>query len=248
MRFICHMIGPSIPRIVTIKKRRASPIITALTLWLVFIIPSAAQEDGVIYCGSHTSSDFVVSVRVEPGKGLLVEHAYCGEQIALLGVEGGYAKIKSWYSTGYVSLEFVQLAAKPLKPAISLGRAFIDCDESSDVPVYSNLQAESVMTALKCLQPVSFIDMERGYVRIQIADRTGYVDSKFIRLERLPLEPKTDAEVQPQHAVTGPSPDVRAVPQQEKRQEQNPAPAAIVPADLSYAEPGAAAGTDQRCW
>jgi len=206
-------------------------LIAALALCLVCITSAAAQnqDSGVIYCGSHASPNFVVPVRLEPGRGLLVENASCDQQIAVLGIEQGYAKIKTWYSTGYVSLEFVQLAAKPLKPAVSFDRAFIDCEEPIEVPVYSNVQAKSVITNLTCSQPVSFIDMEYGYVRIRIADRIGYVAAKFIKVERSNTEPMENPDLQA--VISFPACDVNAAPQQEERQSQASAPMAIVPAE-----------------
>lgn len=225
------IIRPSISPVIRVEKRLVRPLIAVLALWLVFILSATAEDSGIIYCGA-TSSNFTVPVRLERGKGLLVENAYCGEPITLLGIVQGYAKIRSWYSTGYVSLDFVQLAVKPLKPAISFDRAFIDCGEPIDVPVYSNLQTKSVITTLKCSQPVGFIDMERGYVRIQIADRIGYVDSKFITLERRPLDPNPEA----QPAISALPPAAKVIPQQKEEPPQTPAPLAIVPAALTPAD------------
>jgi hypothetical protein len=115
---------------------------------------------------------------------LVVENATCGQQLALLEIKQGYAKVKTWYSTGYVSVEFVRLAAPAAASALPYDRTTIQCEGDARVPVYSDLRATSVIANLTCNQPVSFIEMERGYVRIQIADRTGYVAANFVRLER----------------------------------------------------------------
>jgi hypothetical protein len=155
---------------------------------LIFASVAAAQDYGLIYCGAQASPKFTVPVRTEPGRGLVVENANCGEQVKVLGIEQGYAKVTTWYSLGYVSLEFVQLAARVPKPGMSYGRGITECDGAPEVPVYGDILGLSTITKLACSQPVNFVEMERGFVRVLVGDRTGYVAAKFIRMESRNVE------------------------------------------------------------
>ncbi len=152
-------------------------------MFLMSVVAAVAQDAGVITCRTEDTSRFRVPIRLEPGKGLIVENANCGQPIVVLGNEQGYAKVKSWYSTGYVSAEFVQVTAQPAAPA-SFHRGSIECAGDARVPVYGDILGLSVIANLPCGQPIRVVELRDGSARIQIGERIGYLASNFVRLER----------------------------------------------------------------
>jgi len=78
--------------------------------------------------------------------------------------------------------------------AFAQGRGIIQCDPGSKIPVPSWIAPgrPHVIEQLSCGQMVSVVGMERGYVKIQIADKPAYVDAKYVRIldasERIPVD------------------------------------------------------------
>ena len=59
----------------------------------------------------------------------------------------------------------------------------IECGPgTSSVPAWTAPGGAHVVEQLVCGQMVSVTGLERGYVRIQIGDRIGYVDAKYVRM------------------------------------------------------------------
>lgn len=59
----------------------------------------------------------------------------------------------------------------------------IECGQgTSSVPAWTAPGGAHVVEQLVCGQMVSVTGLERGYVRIQIGDRIGYVDAKYVRM------------------------------------------------------------------
>ncbi len=66
----------------------------------------------------------------------------------------------------------------------SQDRGIIQCESGSTVPVpaWTAPGSTYVVEQLSCGQMVSITSLERGYFRIQIGNRYGFVDSKYVRL------------------------------------------------------------------
>lgn len=89
--------------------------------------------------------------------------------------------------------------------AFSEERGVIQCDSdsASHVPAWVAPDLPYVTEQLNCGQMVSVVGLERGYVKIQIGERFGYVDAKFVILPET-LIPRT-TEQEGQVADTAPS-------------------------------------------
>jgi hypothetical protein len=80
----------------------------------------------------------------------------------------------------------------------------IVCDPDSTVPVpaWTSPGGTGVVEQLLCGQMVSIIELDRGYFKIRIGDRIGYVYAKYVRLiptqERRIPEPEAQVERPPQ--------------------------------------------------
>ena len=62
-------------------------------------------------------------------------------------------------------------------------RGIIRCGaDMNEVPAWTAPGRPHVVEQLSCDQMVSIIGLERGYVKIQIGDRTAYVDARYVRL------------------------------------------------------------------
>ncbi len=69
-------------------------------------------------------------------------------------------------------------------------RGVIQCDTGSTAPVpaWTAPGSAYVVEQLSCGQMVSIVGLERGYVRIQIGERFGFVDSKYVRVSQTQSE------------------------------------------------------------
>lgn len=63
-------------------------------------------------------------------------------------------------------------------------RGIIRCGAAMDqVPAWTAPGRPHVVEQLSCDQMVSIIGLEQGYVKIQIGDKTAYVDAKYVRIQ-----------------------------------------------------------------
>lgn len=63
-------------------------------------------------------------------------------------------------------------------------RGIIQCDAGSTTPIpaWTSPGGTSVVDQLSCGQMVSIVGLERGYIKIEIGERIGYVDAKYVRV------------------------------------------------------------------
>jgi hypothetical protein len=68
--------------------------------------------------------------------------------------------------------------------SFSQDRGVIQCESGSvdHVPAWTSPGSAYVVEQLSCGQMVSIAGLDHGFVKIQIAERTGYVDAKYVRL------------------------------------------------------------------
>lgn len=80
------------------------------------------------------------------------------------------------YATVFFCLVFCVLA-------FPQDRGTVQCDPGMDrVPAFTAPGRAYVVEQLSCDQMISIVGLERGYVKIQIGEKTAYVDAKYVRL------------------------------------------------------------------
>lgn len=69
-------------------------------------------------------------------------------------------------------------------------RGLIQCESGSNdsIPAWTAPGRAYVVEQLSCGQMVSIVGLERGFVKIQIGERFGFVDAKYVRLLQPPNE------------------------------------------------------------
>lgn len=107
-----------------------------------------------------------------------------------------------------------------LDGALCQDRGVIQCEagSSASVPAWTEPGSAYVVEQLSCGQMVSVTGLERGYVRIRIDARSGYVNARYVRL--LPAEGDQDRRIsaleaqvnalQKQTAASSPPPETSA--------------------------------------
>jgi hypothetical protein len=76
--------------------------------------------------------------------------------------------------------------------ALPQDRGTIQCEPGStaNVPAWVSPGGANVIEQLECGQMVSIVGLERGFWKIQIGERIGYVDAKYVRLPEGQEQPK----------------------------------------------------------
>lgn len=78
-------------------------------------------------------------------------------------------------------------------------RGIIRCDaDMNQVPAWTAPGKPHIVEQLACDQMVSIVGLERGYVKIQIGDKTAYVDAKYVRLSESREQRITEPLEQPE--------------------------------------------------
>lgn len=68
-------------------------------------------------------------------------------------------------------------------------RGIIRCQAGMDrIPAWSAPGRPHVVEQLSCDQMVSIVGLERGYVKIQIGEKTAYVDARYVRVSDVPRQ------------------------------------------------------------
>ena len=120
--------------------------------------------------------------------------------------------------------------------------AIIYCDPQMDpkahVPMWTSPGRPYVVEQLSCGQPVSFLGMESGYCKIQVGEKIGYVESKYLRLNQ-----PTSPEPTPRKDTAAKSAPVAApLPQESPEQVVKPFPRAELFGGYNYVHLDGGAG------
>jgi hypothetical protein len=72
----------------------------------------------------------------------------------------------------------------------------IQCDPGFDghIPVWTAPGSAYIIEQLNCSQLVSVAGLEKGFIKIQLADNFGYVNAKYVRLPQIKEQWKTQPE------------------------------------------------------
>lgn len=77
--------------------------------------------------------------------------------------------------------------------AIAQDGGTVQCDpEMKQVPAWTTPGSSYVIEQLSCGQAISVLDLEKGYFKIQLGNRIGYVNAKYVKL------PQTQGQREPQ--------------------------------------------------
>jgi hypothetical protein len=104
-------------------------------------------------------------------------------------------------------------------PAFPQDRGTIICDPGSTLPMpaWASPGGANVVEQISCGQMVTIAGFEKGYFRIQVGDRFGYVYAKYLRPIQTPEQPIAQPEAQAKELP-------QSIPEEQAKELQQPAP------------------------
>jgi TonB family protein len=107
-------------------------------------------------------------------------------------------------------------------------RGIVQCDaDMNRVPAWTAPGSAQVVEQLSCGQAISIAKLERGYFKIQIDNRLGYVNAKYVRLpeseeKRIPQSEQVGKSPQPPQSLRLPESEPPRPPEPARPSEQTP--------------------------
>jgi len=99
-------------------------------------------------------------------------------------------------------------------------RGVIECRDRASITAWEKPESIMVVRQLSCGQTITVLNVERGYVKIQIGQQIGYVDGKYVRIlqgqEQRSVQSETQDAKEIQQAQQHPIKTITPKPSQQK--------------------------------